>query len=177
MCLWHLCSAQWSRCQLGWSCGQNFPWILGSCYRSIVSKIRVWKSQKNNISHGGLDPNTLRQIFLEIARQNWPFKIGLSLLDFKHILVDSGSIVQCSQTNWAISTICWVSPWKRNSPSKTKELKGTACPGVPKLDFQRTRHTQVRPLYSPQSHLIRHLLRGSPSFNQTHTLIAKINII
>ena len=38
--------AQCSRCQLGCSCGQNFPCILGSCYRSIVSKIRVWKSQK-----------------------------------------------------------------------------------------------------------------------------------
>ena len=34
-------NAQWSRCQLGCSCGQNFPCILGSCYRSIVSKIRV----------------------------------------------------------------------------------------------------------------------------------------
>ena len=83
----------------------------------------------------------------------------------------------CSQTNWVISTICWVSPWKRNSSSKTKELKGTACPGVPTLDFQRTQHTQVRPLYSPQSHLIRHLLRGSPSFNLTHTVVAKVNII
>ena len=36
-----------------------------------------------NISLGCLDPSTLRQIFLEIAWQNWPFKIGLSLLDFK----------------------------------------------------------------------------------------------
>ena len=35
----------------------------------------------------------LRQIFLEIAWQNWPFKIGLSLLDFKQLLVDSGTIV------------------------------------------------------------------------------------
>ena len=77
---------------------------------------------------------------------------------------------QCIQTNWAISTICWVSPWKRNSSSKTKELKASACPGVPMLDFRRTRHTQVRPLYSPQSHLIRHLLRGSPCFNLTHLL-------
>ena len=37
----------------------------------------------------------LRQIFLEIAWQNWLSKIGLSLLDFKQLLVDSGSIVQC----------------------------------------------------------------------------------
>ena len=43
---------------------------------------------------GPLDPNTLRQIFLEIAWQNWPFKIGLNLLDFKQLLVDSESIVQ-----------------------------------------------------------------------------------
>ena len=40
------CSAQWSRCQLGCSCSQNFPCKLGSCYRSILSEIRVWKSQK-----------------------------------------------------------------------------------------------------------------------------------
>ena len=26
---------------------------------------------------------------------NWPFKIGLSLQDFKQLLVDSGTIVQC----------------------------------------------------------------------------------
>ena len=88
-------NAQCSRCQLGCSCGQNFPCILGSCYRSIVSKIRVWKSQKNNIFHGCLDPSTLRQIFLEIAWQNGPFGIGLSLLDFKQLLFDSGTIVQC----------------------------------------------------------------------------------
>ena len=31
-------NAQWSRCQLGCSCGQNFPCILS---RSILSKIRV----------------------------------------------------------------------------------------------------------------------------------------
>ena len=88
-------SAQWSRCQLGCSCSQNFPCKLGSCYRSILSEIRVWKSQKNNISLGCLDPNTLRQIFLEISRQNWPFKIGLSLFDFKQLLVESGTIVHC----------------------------------------------------------------------------------
>ena len=88
-------SAQWSRCHLEYSCGHNFPCILGSCYRSILSKSRVWKSQKTNISHGCLDPNTLRQIFLDIAWQNWPFKIGLSLFDFKQILVDSGTIVHC----------------------------------------------------------------------------------
>jgi len=34
-------SAQWSRCQLGCSCSQNFPCKLGSCYRSILSEIRV----------------------------------------------------------------------------------------------------------------------------------------
>ena len=70
---WH--TAQWSRCQLRCSCSQNFPCKLGSCYRSILSEIRVWKSQKNNISLGCLDPNTLRQIFLEISWQNWPFKM------------------------------------------------------------------------------------------------------
>ena len=36
----------------------------------------------------------LREIFLEISWQNWPFKIGLSLVDFKQLLVDSESIVQ-----------------------------------------------------------------------------------
>ena len=40
------CTAQWSRCQLGCSCSQNFPCKFGSCYRSILSEIRVWKSQK-----------------------------------------------------------------------------------------------------------------------------------
>ena len=39
-------SAQCSRCQLGCSDSQNFPCISGSCYRSISSEIRVWKSQK-----------------------------------------------------------------------------------------------------------------------------------
>ena len=34
-------TAQWSRCQLGCSCSQNFPCKLGSCYRSILSEIRV----------------------------------------------------------------------------------------------------------------------------------------
>ena len=67
------CTAQWSRCQLGCSCSQNFPCKFGSCNRSILSEIRVWKSQKNNISLGCLDLNTLRQIFLENAWQNWPF--------------------------------------------------------------------------------------------------------
>ena len=33
-------------------------------------------------------------LILEIAWQNWQFKIGLSLLDFKQLLVDSGTIVQ-----------------------------------------------------------------------------------
>ena len=47
-----------------------------------------------NISHGCLDPNTLRQIFLEIALQNLPSKIGLSLFDFQQLLVYSESIVQ-----------------------------------------------------------------------------------
>ena len=89
-------SAQCSRCQLGCSGTQNFPCISGNCYRSILSEIRVWKSQKNNISHGCLDPSTIRQIFLENAWQNWPFQIGLSLLDFKQILVNSGTIVHCT---------------------------------------------------------------------------------
>ena len=40
------CSAQCFRCQLGCSGSQNFPCISGSCYRSILSEIRVWKSQK-----------------------------------------------------------------------------------------------------------------------------------
>ena len=40
------CSAQWSRCQLGCSGGQNFPCTSGNCYRSILSEIRVWKPQK-----------------------------------------------------------------------------------------------------------------------------------
>ena len=35
----NFCSAQCSRCQLGCSGGQNFPCILGSCYRSLSSKI------------------------------------------------------------------------------------------------------------------------------------------
>ena len=56
LCLFSLVSpvssAQCSRCQLECSGGQNFPCISGSCYRSILSDIRVWKSQKNNISHG-----------------------------------------------------------------------------------------------------------------------------
>ena len=39
-------SAQCSRCQLGCSSTQNFPCISGNCYRSILSEIRVWKSQK-----------------------------------------------------------------------------------------------------------------------------------
>ena len=39
-------SAQCSRCQLGCSGTQNFPCISGNCYRSILSEIRVWKSQK-----------------------------------------------------------------------------------------------------------------------------------
>ena len=34
-------TAQWSRCQLGCSCSQNFPCKLGSCYMSILSEIRV----------------------------------------------------------------------------------------------------------------------------------------
>ena len=38
-------SAQCSRCQLGCSGSQNFPCISGSCYRSILSEIRDWKSQ------------------------------------------------------------------------------------------------------------------------------------
>ena len=41
---WHI--AQCSRCQVGCSGCQNFRCISGSCYRSILSKIRVWKSQK-----------------------------------------------------------------------------------------------------------------------------------
>ena len=41
----------------------------------------------------------LGQIFLEIALQNWPFKIGLSLLDFKQLLVDSGIIVHCGSNS------------------------------------------------------------------------------
>ena len=42
-------NAQWSRCQLGCSCSQNIPCKLGSCYKSILSEIRVWKSQKKTI--------------------------------------------------------------------------------------------------------------------------------
>ena len=38
----------------------------------------------------------LTQIFLEIAWQNWHFKIGLSLFDLKQPLLDNGNIVQCS---------------------------------------------------------------------------------
>ena len=34
-------TAQCSRCQLGCSCGQNFPCISGNCYRSILYEIRV----------------------------------------------------------------------------------------------------------------------------------------
>ena len=37
-------TAQCPRCQLGCSGSQNFPCIPGSCYRSILSKIRVWES-------------------------------------------------------------------------------------------------------------------------------------
>ena len=33
--------------------------------------------------------------FLEITWQNWQFKIGLSLFDFKQLLLDNGDIVQC----------------------------------------------------------------------------------
>ena len=50
---------------------------------------------KTNISLGCLDPNTLKQIFLEIAWQNWYFKIGLSLFDFQQLLFDNGNIVHC----------------------------------------------------------------------------------
>ena len=64
--------------------------ILCSKWRNYSLRIT-----KTNISLGCLDPSTLRHIFLEIAWQNWPFKIGLSLLDFKQLLVDSGSILQC----------------------------------------------------------------------------------
>ena len=38
--------AQCSRCQLGCSCSQNFPCISRFCYRSKISEIRVWESQK-----------------------------------------------------------------------------------------------------------------------------------
>ena len=72
--------AQCSSCQLG-------------CYRSILSEIRVWSSQKLIFLMVPHIKSTLRQIYLEIAWQNWPFKIGLSLFDFKQLLVDSGIIV------------------------------------------------------------------------------------
>ena len=42
----------------------------------------------------------LCQRFLEIARQNWNFKIGLSLFDFKQLLFYSGNIVHCNQYSW-----------------------------------------------------------------------------
>ena len=60
-----MCTAKCSSCQLGCSDSRNFPCISGSCYRSILS---------------------------EIAGQNWPFEIGLSLLDFKQLLVNSGAL-------------------------------------------------------------------------------------
>ena len=41
-------------------------------------------------------------IFLEIAWQDWPFKIGLSLFDFKQLLVNSGIIV-----HWTKSSRSW----------------------------------------------------------------------
>ena len=58
-----------------------------------------FENHKNQYSLGCLDPNKLRPIFLEIAWQNWPFKIGLSLLDFKQLLVNNGIIVQCTAQN------------------------------------------------------------------------------
>ena len=84
-------TAQCPRCQIGYFCGKNLP-----CSNCRIAKI--------NIFLVCLDLNTLRQIFLEIAWQNWPFKIGLSLLEFKHLLVDSGSIVQ-----WGlrVSLVSW----------------------------------------------------------------------
>ena len=65
--------------------------------RARISDTRIPQLMQQ---HGCLDPSTLRQIFLEIARQNWPFEIGLSFLDFKQLLVDSGNIVQCSKLFW-----------------------------------------------------------------------------
>ena len=77
---------------------------------AFCPKLEFENHKKNNISLSCLDPNTLRQIFLEISWQNWPFKIGLSLFDFKQLLVDSGTIVQ-----WAATSFCW-------SPSLSQSL-------------------------------------------------------
>ena len=44
--MFNYCTAQCYRCQLGCFSSQKFPCIWGSCYRSILSEIRVWKSQK-----------------------------------------------------------------------------------------------------------------------------------
>ena len=79
---WYCCNAQCPRCQ-------------GSCYRSILcSKWRI-RITKPMISLGCFDPNTLRQIFLEIAWQSWHFNISLSLFDWKELLFDSRNVVQC----------------------------------------------------------------------------------
>ena len=75
--------------------------LLSSCsyypeqIRLKMAKLE-FENHKNQYFSGCLDPNKLRPIFLEIAWQNWPFKIGLSLFDFKQLLVDSGIIVHCN---------------------------------------------------------------------------------
>jgi len=91
--LWH--SVQCSRCQLGCSTSQNFPCISGNSYRSILSEIDFENHKKQYFSWL-LRSQHIKTNNLEIAWQNWPFKIGLSLLHFKQLLVDSGSIVQCT---------------------------------------------------------------------------------
>ena len=40
---------------------------------------------------------------MEIAWQNWPFKIGLGLFDLKQLLVDSGIIVHWNEKVTLIS--------------------------------------------------------------------------
>ena len=111
-------TAQCSRCQLGCSGSQNFPCNLGSCYRSILSEIGV----------GCLDPNTLRETFLEIAWQNWPFKIGLSLFDFKQLLVGSGSIVHCkSGLNTFEARLVYTTIPNHPVRNKNMTFGGTVC--------------------------------------------------
>jgi len=52
---------------------------------------------ESNISLDCLDPSIIKANIFENTWQNWPFKIGLGLLDFKPLLVDSGTIVQCNE--------------------------------------------------------------------------------
>ena len=99
-----LSTAQWSRCQLGCPGSQNFHVFQLVATGAYYPKLEFEKHKNQHFSWLLSSEHVKRNIFFGYpGKKNWPFEIGLSLLDHRQLLVDSKRVVHSSHLlmQWA----------------------------------------------------------------------------